>query len=220
MSSPRATVVHVQTTIRGRVLVDRPAAPIAGALLGFHGYGETAEEQLERLRLTRAEEPWLLVSMQALHPFYRRSDRAVVASWMTRLDRELAIEDNVRYVEAVWHTIRAEHGSLPLALAGFSQGVAMAFRAAARLVPDALVVTGGDVPPELRAAGASLPPTLLTRGAHDDLYPAAQWRADAAALELLGGPVECFEHEGGHDWPVTLAEAAREFVRAQVQPPR
>ena len=38
--------------------------------------------------------------MQALHPFYTKTER-IVASWMTRQDRELAIADNIRYVQAV-----------------------------------------------------------------------------------------------------------------------
>jgi hypothetical protein len=50
---------------------------------------------------------WLLVAVQALHPFYTKSER-VVASWMTREDRELAIADNLAYVAAVVETVQRE----------------------------------------------------------------------------------------------------------------
>lgn len=212
------TVLHVPATVHGRVLVDVPAVPPQAWLLGFHGYGETADEQLERLRETRAQEPWLLASVQALHPFYRRRDRAVVASWMTRVDRELAIEDNVDYVARVAQALIAAHGLafLPCGMVGFSQGVAMAFRAAARLAPAAIVVTGADVPGELSAAGRALPPTLLTRGATDDAYSAAQWTKDAATLRELGGELELYEHAEGHDWPEELAREARRFLVARL----
>ena len=43
---------------------------------------------------------WTLVSIQGLHRFYRGRSEEVVASWMTREDRDLAIADNRAYVAA------------------------------------------------------------------------------------------------------------------------
>ena len=43
----------------------------------------------------------MLVSVQGLHRFYQRRTNEVIASWMTRQDRELAIADNLAYVEGV-----------------------------------------------------------------------------------------------------------------------
>ena len=50
--------------------------------------------------LTWTGEAWLAVAIQALHPFYTRSQR-VVASWMTRQNREAAIADNISYIDRV-----------------------------------------------------------------------------------------------------------------------
>ena len=52
-------------------------------LVGFHGYAETAGDHMDALRAIPGTGEWLLVSIQALHPFYARKER-VVASWMTR----------------------------------------------------------------------------------------------------------------------------------------
>ena len=68
-----------------------------------------------------------LVSIQGLHRFYSRGGD-VVASWMTKEDREQAIADNVDYVGKVLTTVADEFGiTRPLIYVGFSQGVAMAF---------------------------------------------------------------------------------------------
>lgn len=213
MSSPE--IVHIPVAIHGRVVVEPCADPTAW-LLGFHGYGESAEDHLERLRAIRGDRPWWLASAQALHPFYRRRDGGVVASWMTKLDRDLTIAENVRYVTSAVGNLRDSHRlrEVPLVLVGFSQGVAMAFRAAAALGDQvaALVVSGGDVPPELRESGPSLAPTLLTRGASDEAYPTTRWAEDTAVLERRARAVEVFEHESGHDWPASLAAASASFL--------
>src|SRR5580698_951538 len=91
----------IQAATHGRYLVHVPdVAGPAPILAGFHGYGEDAERQLVRLRAISGSDRWLIVSIQALHPFYDRRTEAVVASWMTRQHRELAIADNNAYVSA------------------------------------------------------------------------------------------------------------------------
>lgn len=212
------TVRHVAARVRGRYLVERPASAAGaarGVVVGFHGYGQEADVHLEALSAVPGAERWWRVAVQALHPFYRR-DGSVVASWMTRLDRELAIEDNVGYVARVVEEVRGEAGSdLPLAYAGFSQGVAMAYRAAwgAGHPCRALVVLGGDVPPELggRPAG-SLPPILVGRGRDDERYAAAKLRADLQRLDELGAEVESVVFAGGHEWGEEFRVAAGSFL--------
>ena len=93
---------------------------------------------------------------------------------MTKQDRELAIADNIAYVRRVIDAVRAEFPTRDaLVFAGFSQGVAMAFRAAAHVQASGLIVVGGDVPPDV-AAGTpvQLPPVLYGRGRDDALYAA------------------------------------------------
>jgi len=212
----------IASSTHGRYLVE-PAdtegpAPL---LVGFHGYAEAAETQLERLRSIPGSHGWLLVSVQGLHRFYRRRSGDVVASWMTRQDRELAIADNRAFIAAVVDKVaqqwRVAHS---LVFAGFSQGVAMAFRAAcssARQV-GGIIAIGGDVPPELDGATLARTRTaLLGRGQRDEWYSADLFAADAARLREAGVDVDTVTLDGGHEWTPAFSAAAGAFLKRQTQ---
>jgi predicted esterase len=208
-------VLSIPATTHGRVLVRHaPTEPPRGILAGFHGYMENAAAQLARLETLPGAEAWTLVSIQGLHRFYRGRSQDVVASWMTREDRETAIADNVQYVRA---SIAAVTGaaSPPIVYAGFSQGVAMAFRAAAHAQQPAagVIAVGGDVPPELLADVAlKFPRVFLARGAADDWYTAVKLETDAAALRARGTDVRELVYAGGHEWTPEIAEAAAAWL--------
>src|SRR5688572_24928489 len=120
----------IATRTHGRYLVDIPEHSRA-TLVGFHGYKENAAIHLEVLHRIAAERPLGLISIQGLHRFYAGGGD-VVASWMTKEDREQAITDNVEYVGKVLTAIAGDAGvTRPLIYVGFSQGVAMAYRTAA-----------------------------------------------------------------------------------------
>lgn len=163
---------------------------------------------LERLAAVPGRDGWVLASVQALHPFYRRRHDQVVASWMTRQDRELAIEDNIAYARSVLTRLRQDWPpARPLVIAGFSQGVAMAYRtAAADAARDGLIVLGGDVPPELDDATLSaLPPMLLGRGHHDPRYLAQQFELDVERLRRASTRLEIATFDGDHEWTADFA---------------
>ena len=140
----------ISTGTHGRYLVDIPE-PSRGTLVGFHGYQESAAITFDVLRQIAAERSIGVVSIQGLHRFYSRSND-VVASWMTKEDRELAIADNVAYVANVLAAVADEYGiTRPLIYAGFSQGAAMAYRAAVlgQRQCDGVIALAGDVPPDV-----------------------------------------------------------------------
>lgn len=217
----------IVVTVHGRYLVRPAESPVRGPirnapmLVGFHGYGESADTHLARLEAIADLSSWTIVSIQGLHRFYGRGGE-VVASWMTSQDRDLAIEDNLRYVRGVVTEAIHEHGE-PQALVyqGYSQGVAMAWRAAV-LGPrrvDGLAVFGGDVPPELGVRPLTqCPPVLLGRGRDDAHYTSSQFRAD---LDMLAGryvAVEPFEVPGGHAWSDAAGRELGLFVSRLVNP--
>jgi hypothetical protein len=104
----------IATRIHGRYLAIPPATPgPAPMLIGFHGYAENAEIQVDRLKAIPGSDRWLIVSIQALHRFYQRRSNLVVASWMTRQDREAAIADNAAYVSACLDAVTTEWPALP-----------------------------------------------------------------------------------------------------------
>jgi predicted esterase len=209
----------IPTTIHGRVLVrEARAAAARGILVGFHGYMENARMQMDRLQAISGAALWTLVSVQALHRFYRGRSEEVVASWMTSEDRDAAIADNIEYVDAALDAIPHD-GATRIVYAGFSQGVAMAFRSAVRGRHGAagVIGIGGDVPPELLAdTGATFPYVLLARGSRDEWLTAQKFRADLNALTARTPPVRvrALEYDGGHEWGEPVAEGVSDFLES------
>jgi predicted esterase len=135
---------------------------------------------------------------------------------MTRQGRESAIADNAAYVASCVDAVAAEWPTLPtVVFAGFSQGVAMAFRAAvhsARGIAGVIAV-GGDIPPELtpgalkRVSGA-----LIARGSADEWYTKRKFADDERRLRECSVSVRALEFKGGHEWSGEVAAAASEFL--------
>lgn len=212
---------EITAQVHGRYLVEAPADPKGCPLLvGFHGYGENAERHLEELRRLPSASRWVLCAVQALHLFYNRTGD-VIASWMTRLQREQAIQDNLRYVSSVVAVVKRE---LPvserLVYLGFSQGAAMAYRAAAGSghACHGVVVLGGDVPPELGEKLGHLPPVLLGRGSSEEWYDAAKMEHDVELLRGKGVDVRPFVFEGGHEWTNEFRAEAGRFLDEVLRP--
>jgi predicted esterase len=209
----------IQARTHGRYLIDRPDGdgPFP-MLVGFHGYSEGAERMLEELRRVRGDRRWLLVSIQALSRFYSRAS-TVVASWMTREDRELAIEDNILYVRSVIAAVRRDHPVTDgLVYAGFSQGAAMAYRAAAFVAGDGdprpigAIVLAGDIPPDVVPRLRQLPPIVLGRGRADQLYPEAMAAKDLERFAAAGVKPEVHLFDGAHEWGQSFVDEAGRFL--------
>jgi predicted esterase len=218
----KTEVKHIPALIHGRYVLETPSQ-VDGAplLVGFHGYGETAERHLEELRRIPGASRFALCAVQALHPFYNRTGE-VIASWMTRLDREQAILDNVRYIASVVAQVKQD---LPvserLVYLGFSQGAAMAYRAAAGAghACQGLIVLGGDVPPEIeRRDLTGFPPVLLGRGTSEQWYDAAKMEHDVELLRARKIDVRPCIFQGGHEWTDEFRAAAGEFLREAAVP--
>jgi len=204
---------HVPATVHGRVLVRAvPGDPAPRWLVGFHGYAQSAEVFLEALERTAGGGSWSIASVQALHPFYAGRAEEVVANWMTRQDRELAIADNIAYVDAVIDDLVRGYGPpRALVFAGFSQGVAMAYRAGVRGRHrcDAIVAAGGDVPPELAQAELpEWPRVLAATGREDAWFPPKKLERDLEFLRTRSRDVRPLVFEGGHEWSDAVAAAA------------
>lgn len=203
----------VPARTHGRYLVDMPAHSRA-TLVGFHGYKENAAIHMDVLRRIAGARPIGLISIQGLHRFYAKGGD-VVASWMTKEDREHAIADNVDYVGRVLAAVADESGiTRPMIHVGFSQGVAMAFRAAAFVQRpcDAVIALASDVPPDVAPVAASLPRTLLGRGDRDEYYGGEQAARDLALLKSAGVAVEEYIFTGGHLWAPAFIEKSAQFI--------
>jgi len=194
----------IPTQTHGRYLVrDGPPQRL---LLGFHGYAQTAARHMEDLEPIPGIDDWTVVAVQALNRFYLGRSTETAACWMTREDRELAIADNINYVRAV---VAALPPAETIVVEGFSQGVAMAYRAAASLDRVAgAIVLAGDVPPDV---DGPLPRLLIGRGEDDDWYTDEKLKKD---LKSLGGraAVTTSVFKGRHEWTDAFRSAAGEFL--------
>jgi predicted esterase len=183
--------------------------------VGFHEYQGNAPRTLEVLRQIAGSRPVGLVSIQGLSRVYNRAHDTIVASWMTKEDRELVIADNIGYVGRVLTAVAEEFDmTRPLIYVGFSQGVAMAYRAAAFVQrPCAgIIALAGDVPPDVAPVASSLPPILLGRGSEDKLYSADQFARDLEVLAAGNARVTEQVFEGVHDWAPGFISRSSQFV--------
>ncbi len=208
----------IATTVHGHYYLEGPS--LGPLLIGFHGYGENARNHLKELRRISGIETWLRCGVHALSHFYNSKTGDVLGSWMTKLGREQAITDNIAYVSAVARQLgAADSPGRPLVFAGFSQGVAMAYRAAAfsGIPCHGLVVLAGDVPPDLLASDSlSLPPILLGRGTRDSWYTEQKMEKDLRDLAERGAEVSTCVFEGGHEWGEDFLAASGDFLAARL----
>ena len=139
---------------------------------------------------------------------------------MTSFDRDNAIADNTRYAASVLAALAREHPTVSRwALAGFSQGVAMAYRAAAGAPHPvhALVALAGDVPPDVAAGGMrGFPPVLVGRGTGDAWYDDEKLAADVEVFEARGVEAETSVFTGGHEWAPDFLTRAGAFLAARL----
>jgi dienelactone hydrolase len=197
--------VHtIPTQTHGRYLVrDGPPERL---LLGFHGYAQNAEIHMADLEPIPGIDAWTVVAIQGLNRFYMGRSIETSAGWMTRQDRDLVIADNVNYVRAV---VAALPPAQTIVVEGFSQGAAMAYRAAASLDRVAgVVILGGDLPPDV---DGPLPSVLIGRGEDDDWYTDEKLKNDLKSLDGRAR-VETALFKSRHEWTDAFRSAAGEFL--------
>ena len=124
--------------------------------------------------------------------------------------------DNLAYVSSVIDAAHRDYTGAPrVVFAGFSQGVAMTFRAAAastRAV-DGVIAVGGDVPPELDVAAVGrVREALICHGTRDEWYTRTIFERDIRRLQEANVSVRPLEFDGGHEWSDEVVEAASRFL--------
>ena len=101
-----------------------------------HGYGQLAADFIKEFEII-ADPTRVIVAPEGLSRYYaaneagfHSSESKVVASWMTREDREAEIDDYVAYLDAVYDEIisRVDRKNVSVTVLGFSQGGATANR--------------------------------------------------------------------------------------------
>ncbi|MGB1017517.1 MAG: alpha/beta hydrolase [Chitinophagales bacterium] len=92
----------------------------------LHGYAQTAEDFLESLKPLQQENTFI-IAPEGLSRFYWRDfSNNPVASWMTKTDREVDIDDNMKYLSKLYKSLfsKVNLSNIKVNYLGFSQGAA------------------------------------------------------------------------------------------------
>lgn len=187
----------------------------------LHGFGQAANSFIQDFAPLTAGGV-MIAAPQAPHHFYTNlNQRKVGFSWLTRYQRDRSIAEFGTYMGQFQRLIAAQYAIDPEQrfVAGFSQGVSMAYRMAihsdVRL--QGLIALGGDLPPdvadrqnELRAIRI-----LLVHGRSDAIVPCAKAVDAFQTLSAHGHRVELFEFDGGHSIPPAALDKIAEFIAAR-----
>lgn len=170
----------------------------------LHGYGQLARYFLRHF--SGLERDRLIVAPEAPARFYLDPDHSRVgASWMTREDREHEILDQAVHADVLVEHMRGLCGrELPLAILGFSQGVATTCRWSIRGSNrfERVVLWGGSMPPApelegMRQAWAGTTVDVV-HGTQDTIVPREQADRTAAQLRDAGVRHTLHQYDGGH----------------------
>ncbi|MFN2602304.1 MAG: alpha/beta hydrolase [Gemmatimonadaceae bacterium] len=132
-----STEHHIQVRRTARYYtLGEPGSGTRDVWFVCHGYGQLAADFIKEFEAI-ADPTRVIVAPEALSRYYsanepgfHSSESKVVASWMTREDREAEIDDYVAYLDAVYDEIvsKVDRKNISVTVLGFSQGGATANR--------------------------------------------------------------------------------------------
>ena len=116
----------------------------------LHGYGMLSEYFIKKFE-SILNEKTLVIAPEATNRFYLGDNYSRVgASWMTKLNREEEINDNILYLEKLYSRIKKEigHDNFKLNTLGFSQGGPALVRwlMSNKLNVNSMILWGSDIP--------------------------------------------------------------------------
>jgi predicted esterase len=197
---------HLKVSRTARYLTEGEVESAAEVWFVLHGYSMLASVFLKQFE-PAARPGRLLVAPEALSRSYYEEGggRRVGASWMTKEDREVEIEDYIGYLDLLAdRVLTAVPGSPRVQIHAFSQGTATACRwvAFGRIRAERLVLWSGGVPPDLPLDryGPALTRSGLTLaiGTRDKYITIADVDREQARLAAAGLTPEVHRFDGGH----------------------
>ncbi len=143
--------IDVTKTARFFVLGEE-VANVERIIFVLHGYAQLANYFLRNFE-PLDDGRTLIVAPEGLHRFYWNGfSGRVVASWMTKEDRQIDIQDYVNYLDQVaMEVIKPLPGNVNLQVIGFSQGAATAVRwlALGKTIISQLTLWAGAFPEDM-----------------------------------------------------------------------
>jgi predicted esterase len=213
MISAMAEERHIAITRTARYYVlGMPGPNIEDVWFVCHGYGQLASDFIKEFEPI-ADPRRLIVAPEALSRYYISTapefhgpDSKVGATWMTREDREIEIDDYVNYLDDLYAEIMGDigHRRVSVTVVGFSQGGATANRWLTRgsaradrlLMWGSLLATDSD----LNEAAAFFRDTslVLVYGTRDQYTEEGMIPKYEKLLASHSIPFEVVSFDGGH----------------------
>jgi predicted esterase len=191
-------IIQITATKTQRCFVQGDIAKSKILLIVLHGYGQLGAYFIRKFK--QLSEDYYIVAPEGMHHFYLKgSSGRVGASWMTKEAREIDIEDNNKYLDAVLESLKSKKSFEKIMLLGFSQGGATAARwSAQRNDIDQLILWASIFPPDLEKSSFShFKKGTFVIGKQDEFYDEAAQKIEISTYKNLG--FEIIEYDGKHD---------------------
>lgn len=172
----------------------------------LHGYGMLSEYFIKKFECI-LNDSTVVIAPEGSNRFYLENNYyRVGASWMTKLDKEKDIEDNISFIQTLYSNIIDEigHTNFKLNTLGFSQGGATLVRwiMSNSITIDSLILWGSDIPKDCltkeKKSRWSLIDVKLVIGNQDEYINEENKQKVIDLISSYGLKYELVEYEGSH----------------------
>ena len=176
--------------------------------LVFHGYGQLAARFIQKFSCLNPDQT-LVVAPQGPDRFYFDQYRKIGASWTTREHRDIHLQNQQHYLDAVWLGVTAgqDLSRVRIHAFGFSQGVSVATRwvASRKVKISSLWIWAGGYPEELGPEdwaylGGTTEVNVIV-GTTDEFITPERLRTERDLLSRSFPQAVVQSFEGGHEMP-------------------
>ena len=186
--------------------IGKSSKKINNVWIVLHGYGMLSEYFVKKFECI-IDETTLVIAPEATNRFYLGNNyNRVGASWMTKLDREQEIRDNILFLDKLFSIIKKEigHDNFKLNTLGFSQGGPALVRwlMSNKLNTNSLILWGSDIPKdslvtENKSRWNSINLKIVI-GKNDEYINEEKKQEFVGVVKSYGLKYELIEYEGSH----------------------
>jgi len=173
-------------------------------IFALHGYGQLVDFFIRKFNYLD-ENKFFIVAPEGLHRFYLKgSSGRVGASWMTKEQRQIDINDYIVYLDTLWMTIQKKYKFEKRILLGFSQGGATASRWHKLGVfnADQLILWASVFPPDMEIEvekGFKDSDNYLVFGNKDEYYKESKIDEHFEYLKNMNLEINLIKFKGNHN---------------------
>ncbi|CAN5365908.1 esterase [soil metagenome] len=179
-----------------------PDEKVKTVIFVCHGYAQLADEFLKSFEPVLRDELFI-VAPEGLHRFYTKGHEKVVASWMTKIDREDDIQDYILFLDKLCvEVMQLFPQKVNVIALGFSQGAATVSRwiAKGNVEVSEMILWCGFFPPDLELK--NIPKNLnvkLFTASDDRFMSTEEQKKQIIEIKKAIPGVQHFEFQGKHE---------------------